>query len=167
MSAAEICSAFLHTHIKQSRVTKSIDVVSWAAFPFKFRWWCHVDSGPTVTGKTCQVILESHSFEKIKRIKNRTQFCPNGKASNGRPCSNSVWTKSPWARISSAVCPPANEQHRKPLLFFFFLVFLGLVSKLWRFVGDLSWNRAPRGSLLKTTALWLHHDALRLIFTRT
>ena len=134
--------------------------MSRAAFPFKFRWWCHVESGPTVTGKTCQVILESHSFEKIKRIKNRTQFCPNGKASNGRPCSNSVWTKSPWARISSAVCPPANEQHRKPFLFSFFLCFsgsspsCGALLAIWAEIGHLAalyWKLQRSDS---TTTLW-------------
>lgn len=115
---------------------------------------------PTVIGKTCQVILESHSSEKIKRIKNGTQFCPSSKASNGQHCSNSVWTNVPQAKIITAVSPPlSNEQNTG------FVDSLRLISE--RYDALFIWLKMQHlegmfvTQALKITALRLHHAALR------
>lgn len=93
----------------QQKLTCSLPLCFSAVFPFNIHWWCNVEGAPTVIGKTCQVILESHSSEKIKRIKNGPQFCPNSRASNGQHCSNSVWTNVPQAKISTAVSHPLSN----------------------------------------------------------
>lgn len=134
-----------------------------AVFPFNLHWWCNVEVAPTVIGKTCQVILESHSSEKIKRIKNGTQFCPNRKASNGQHCSSSVWTNVPQAKISTAVSPPLlNEQNTG------FVDSLRLISK--RYGALLIWLKMLHleavfvTTVLKITALRHHHASLRQTF---
>lgn len=114
-------------------------------------------SGPYCNRKTCQVILESHSFEKIKRIKNRTQFCPNSKASNGRPCSNSVWTTFPQAKRGTAASPPANERHR---LFSFSQAHLQAAALCCQ--SDSKCN-----TLQHLKNVRLHHTALRGCFSTT
>lgn len=135
-----------------------------AVFFFNFHWWCNVEVAPTVIRKTCQVILESHSFEKIKRIKNGTQFCPNSKASNGQHCSNSVWTNGPQAKLSTAVSPLLSNEENGG-----FMDSLRLISNRYDTLL-LIWLKMQHlkavfvTPVLKITALRFHHTALIFFF---